>query len=106
LKKGSLQGGDRSVIRITTDGNGGTLSIAGDLIDESAVFLERECVRRLDTQRELSLDLSDLKRVDDAGIEVLRRLRRRGARITRCSRLISDLIGGADPDGVSRGDPK
>ncbi|MGE5126137.1 MAG: STAS domain-containing protein [Betaproteobacteria bacterium] len=92
------------MIRITTAVSGGTLNVAGDLIGESAWFLERECVRRLDTQPELSLDLSDLKRVDDAGIEALRRLKKRGARITRCSRVISDLIGGSGPDRCARGD--
>jgi ABC-type transporter Mla MlaB component len=85
------------VIRISTDGSGATLSVAGDLVGEWAGLLERECVRRQATEPELSLDLSDLKRVDDAGIEALRRLKKRGARITRCPRVVSELIGGCGP---------
>lgn len=82
------------MIRISTDGSGATLSVAGDLVGEWAGFLERECVRQLEAKPELSLDLSDLKRVDDAGIEALRRLKKRGARITRCPRVMSELVGG------------
>ena len=85
------------MIRISADGSGATLNVAGDLIGEWAVLLERECVRRLEMEPELSLDLSDLKRLDDAGIEALRRLKGRGARITRCARVVSELIGGCGP---------
>ena len=82
------------MIRITTEDRGATLAVAGDLIGEWPAFLERECVPRLEAQPELSLDLSDLRRVDDAGIEALRRLKKRGARIRHCPRVISELIGG------------
>ena len=81
------------MIRILADDSGTTLTVAGDLVGESAGFLERECVRRLEREPELSLDLSDLRRLDEAGIGALQRLQQRGARITRCSRVISELIG-------------
>jgi ABC-type transporter Mla MlaB component len=85
------------LIRISTDGSGATLAVAGDLVGEWAGFLERECLRRLEEEPELNLDLSDLRRLDEPGIEALRRLTKRGARITRCSRVISELIGGCGP---------
>jgi ABC-type transporter Mla MlaB component len=47
-----------------------------------------KCVLPLAAQPELSLDLSDLRRVDDAGVEALRRLKKRDARITHCPRMI------------------
>ncbi len=85
------------MIRIGTEGSGTTLRVAGDLVGDWAAFLERECVRRLEAGAELSLDLSDLKRVDDAGLEALRRLKKSGARIARCPRVVSELIGGPGP---------
>jgi anti-anti-sigma regulatory factor len=85
------------MIRLTTENGGAVVKVAGDLVGEWAVLLERECGPRLDTGRELSLDLSDVKLVDDAGVASLRGLRMRGARVTRCPRVISDLIGGCAP---------
>lgn len=82
------------MIRISTEDNGATLRVAGDLTGESVTFLERECAWRLETQPAMSLDLSDLRRVDDAGVEALRRLQGRGARLARCPRVLSELIGG------------
>ena len=85
------------MIRISVEGGGATLNVAGDLVGEWAALLERECVRRLEVEPELSLDLSDLKRLDDAGIAALRRLKRRGARLTRCAHVVSELIGECGP---------
>jgi len=82
------------MIRILTEDGEATLWIAGDLTDEWAAFLERECALRLDATPELRLDLSELKRVDEAGLEALRRLKQRGVRITRCSRVVAELVGG------------
>jgi ABC-type transporter Mla MlaB component len=88
------------LIRIFADAAGATLNVAGDLIGEWAGFLERECLRQLERERELSLDLSDVKRLDEAGIGALRRLKERGVRITRCSRLFSELIGGCEASSL------
>jgi anti-anti-sigma regulatory factor len=82
------------VIRISTKDNGATLSVAGDLVAEAAALLERECTMRLEAEPALTLDLSDLRRVDDPGLEVLCRLRKRGARISRCPGVVAKLLEG------------
>ena len=84
---------DEPVIRLATDDGGGTLKVAGDLTGEWSAFLERECVLPGAAQTKLTLDLSDLRRVDCEGVEALRRLKERGARITHCPPMIADLIG-------------
>jgi anti-anti-sigma regulatory factor len=81
------------MIRLTTEDGGAVVKVAGDLVGEGAALLERECGPRLDTGRGLRLDLSDVKLVDDAGVSSLRGLKERGARFTRCPRVISELIG-------------
>ena len=82
------------MIRITAEECGGSLKVAGDLTGEWADFLEQECIVRLAAESALSLDLSDLRRVDDAGIETLRRLKKRGTRLTHCPRVVAELIDG------------
>lgn len=81
------------MIRITTQ-DGATVSVAGNLVGEWSALLEGECLRRLESEMELSLDLSEVKLVDEAGVESLQRLKERGVRLTRCPRVINELIGG------------
>jgi ABC-type transporter Mla MlaB component len=82
-----------ALIRISTQDDGRRLSVAGDLVGEWAGFLERECAERLGSVTPFQLELSELKRVDGTGIEVLRRLKKRGAQIVRCPRVVLELIG-------------
>jgi anti-anti-sigma regulatory factor len=82
------------MIRLTTEDGGAVVKVAGDLVDEWAGLLERECSPRLDAGCELSLDLSEVKLIDDAGVASLQGLKVRGARFRRCPRVISELIGG------------
>jgi anti-anti-sigma regulatory factor len=88
------------VIRIAMQDGAGVLSVAGDLVGEWVALLEQECAGRLATHPQLGLDLSELRRVDEAGVEALRRLRKQGARIGRCPRVISELIGGEGSDST------
>lgn len=84
------------MIRMTTsyEGRLPTLTVEGELVGEACPVLEQEGLIHLLARGGLQLDLSDVTLLDSGGVEVLKRLQRRGARITRCSPLIADLLGG------------
>ena len=72
------------VLRITRGSDAGAvLRLEGRIIWEWAALLEREWRELLMSCDEVSLDLSGVRFVDQAGIAVLQRLSRAGAEI-RC----------------------
>ncbi len=85
-----------SMIRVTTsyEGEVPTLAVEGELVGEASLVLEHEGLIHLHARGGLELHLSDVTLLDAGGVQALKRLQRRGARITRCSPLIADLLGG------------
>jgi anti-anti-sigma regulatory factor len=70
-----------------------TIRVAGRLADEEIGLLDDACAR---AQRPLVLDLSDLTRVSDAGLALLRRLAREGVHVLGVSPYMALLQGTLD----------
>ena len=71
-----------------------TLRVEGHLDRESLGELRRACEPFLDRPADLAIDLHALRFLDDAAVELVRELRRRGVRIRRCSRFVESLLEG------------
>lgn len=85
-----------NMLRITVDVSGDRAArvrvegrIVGDWVEET----RRECSRLFADGRAITLDLRDVSFVDEAGAELLRELAGGGARLTRCSPFLRELIG-------------
>lgn len=74
------------------------IQVDGELIGEGAGELRKTC---MPLAAPLALDLSGLDRVDDAGIELLHELERRGASLQGMNPYIAMLVRGseASPSG-------
>lgn len=83
------------MIRMTAsyEGQVPTLTVEGELVGEASPLLEQEALTQLLARGGLELHLSEVTLLDAGGVEALKRLQRRGARVTRCSPLIADLLG-------------
>jgi anti-anti-sigma regulatory factor len=69
-------------IRITRQAGATLIEVAGALTAESASLLEQECAT---ASGPIILDLRDLMKADDDGLDVLRRLQQAGARTVNLS---------------------
>ena len=63
--------------------SGSILLLEGRLLAEEALLLERECFELMQSRDEVSLDLTGVSFVDQAGVKVLRQLHLAGVEI-RC----------------------
>ena len=100
------------VLRITRfEGSdaGAVLRLEGRIVWEWAALLESECYELLVSRDDVSLDLSGVRFVDQAGIAVLQRLSRAGAEIRCPSGPVASVLEGAgirvqlDEGGVNDG---
>jgi anti-anti-sigma regulatory factor len=69
-------------IRITRQAGATLIEVAGALTAESANLLEQECAT---ASRPVILDLRDLMKIDDDGLDTIRRLQQAGARTVNVS---------------------
>ena len=82
------------MLRLTTIGqsNGAVRwRVEGEIVSAWGEWLEAECGAAAVDSR-LELDLAGVVRVDSRGIEVLKRLRSRGAHLANCSPLILEIL--------------
>lgn len=71
-----------------------TLIVEGRIVSRSLTMLEDECRRCLKSGRSLTLDLSRVTHAGPPAVDLLRRLNREGAQLTRVRPLLRDLLGG------------
>ena len=69
-------------VRITTESGATLVHVAGDLMGEDVAELERACAS---IEGSLVIDVAGLRRVDARGIEAIRALEERGARLVNVS---------------------
>ncbi len=71
-----------------------TLRLAGRLIGPWVEELRRACEPILASGDSLAIDLSEVSFVDQAGVELLGRLRGREAVLSNCSGFVTELLKG------------
>jgi anti-anti-sigma regulatory factor len=79
--------------RITGDGDGLLLRLAGRLIGAWVPELASECDRALAREPRLSLDLAAVSFVDGAGADLLRALTQRNVTLLHCSPFVAEHLG-------------
>lgn len=72
----------------------GELKVEGRIAGEWVQELAREVGRALAAAPTVVLDMSGVTYVDQAGVDLLRTLRERGAELTECSRFVRVLLNG------------
>jgi ABC-type transporter Mla MlaB component len=82
------------IVSVNGTGRLTTLRLAGRLIGPWVEELRLACEAALAKGEVLALDMSEVSFVDQAGVELLRRLRRRDARLSNCSGFIAELLKG------------
>lgn len=82
------------MLRITAsiEGSTTTLRVEGKLRRHEVTELEGACQQHLGRQAHLVLELSAVSFLDESGVEAVRNLARRGARIQGCSPLVAGLL--------------
>lgn len=83
------------MLRITrreTDNGRIILIPEGRIASDWVSLLENECSRVMQESPVLGLDLSEVTCLDRGGVELLRRLQRRGVRIVRASLIVKTLL--------------
>jgi anti-anti-sigma regulatory factor len=75
----------------------GDLRVEGRLTGAWVEALRRSCEEYVASGRPLTLDISDLAFVDRGGVDLLRALRTRGARLVNGSHFIVELLKEARP---------
>lgn len=83
------------MLRVTTIGetdSTATLRVEGEVASHWSAVLESECLRCLETHRELTLDFSGVTRVDRRGAEIVRKLQEGRVRLINCWPLIDEQI--------------
>ncbi|MEE9549931.1 MAG: STAS domain-containing protein [Candidatus Binatia bacterium] len=71
-----------------------TMKLEGRITTDWASLLEHECMRVLQERRELVLDFSEVRFVDDRAVEVLGKMSGKKIRVINCCDLIKDLLRG------------
>jgi RNA polymerase sigma-70 factor (ECF subfamily) len=97
------------VTRIPTSGQRPTLRVEGHLNEQTVEELRMECETALGEYGALDLDLSGLQFADAAGVSLLQRLERDGARLDGRSAFVGELLGSGDAALVAElraGDPQ
>jgi ABC-type transporter Mla MlaB component len=83
------------VLKIDSIANGGgtvTLVLAGRLIGPWVEELRLACTGALDNPASLTLDLAGVAFVDHTGVELLRSLADRHARLSNCSLFVAEQL--------------
>lgn len=83
------------MLRVTTIGETDstvTLRVEGEVASHWSAVLESECLRCLETHRELVLDFSGVTRVDRRGAQIVKGLQARCVRLINCWPLIEQQI--------------
>lgn len=69
-----------------------TLILEGRIASDWVSLLEHECSRAMQETPVLSLDLSEVTYLDLRGVDLLRRLQKRGVQLIHASSVIKDLL--------------
>jgi len=88
------------MLKIVARGNGDrttTLFLEGKLVGPWVEELRRSCEQALGTTVELTLDLGTVSFIDRAGIELLRSLADRHARLNNCSPFVAEQLRTPEP---------
>jgi len=91
----TLPGENLTVLKIDSVANGSgtvTLILEGRLIGPWVEELRQACKGKLDNPASLTLDLAGVAFVDRAGVEFLRSLVDRHARLSNCSPFVAEQI--------------
>jgi anti-anti-sigma factor len=86
------------LLRITCtapSGETGTVRVEGRITGEYVPELSRAVTQALSGAPRVVLDMADVTFIDQAGVALLRRLRRQGVELVECSSFISTLVNGA-----------
>jgi anti-anti-sigma regulatory factor len=70
------------------------LKVEGTLVGEWVSLLEEKILESLESNKKVLLDFSELRFVDEPGIEMLRRMPPEKLEIANCSRFIEELLKG------------
>jgi anti-anti-sigma regulatory factor len=70
------------------------LKLEGTLVGEWVLLLEEKTLECLENHKKVLLDFSELRFVDEHGMEMLRRLPPEKIAITNCPRFIEELLKG------------
>jgi len=70
------------------------LKLEGTLVGEWVLLLEEKTLECLENNKKVLLDFSELRFVDEHGMEMLRRLPPEKITITNCPRFIEELLKG------------
>lgn len=90
------------MFRVTTIGETDstvTLRVEGEVASHWSAVLESECLRCLETHRELVLDFSGVTRVDRRGTQIVKGLQARDVTLINCWPLLEDQIRGLSNNG-------
>jgi ABC-type transporter Mla MlaB component len=69
-----------------------TIKLEGKLLQPWVAELNQACLSCTNGERTVQLDLSAVIYMDQAGIEAVRDLRRRGVRVAACSDIVAELL--------------
>jgi anti-anti-sigma regulatory factor len=70
------------------------LKLEGTLVGEWVLLLEEKILECLENNKKVLLDFSELRFVDEHGMEMLRRMPPEKIAITNCPRFIEELLKG------------
>jgi anti-anti-sigma regulatory factor len=96
LQTNSSDGRESAMLRITRRASEEAcevLSIEGRITSDNVASLVEECAKVSGGKTPLVLDLSRVGFADNPGVDALRDLRARGARLIGCSPLLHELLG-------------
>jgi len=88
------------ILRVDVESHRVVLILQGQIVDQWANALQRECLELSRAGLRVSLDLTGVVFISRTGFEVLGRLFRNGVEIVACSPLIADML---EQEGVHVG---
>lgn len=69
-----------------------TLRLEGQIMSTWVRVVESEVLRLIENEKCVILDFTDVKTIDSEGASMLKRIVKKGVRITNCSTLIHELL--------------
>lgn len=80
------------IVKTPSESGTATLVLEGQLVGPWVEELKRSCEEAAGTSRQLTLDLGAVSFVDRGGLELLRRLAGRDARLDNCSPFVAEQL--------------
>lgn len=82
------------ITKVSENAESVTLKVEGLIVGEWVTVLEQECTAWLQEKRSVQLDFSEVRFIDNYGVEVLKRITSKKLRRLNCPPLIEEILKG------------